>query len=211
MRRNYLFNAWRQEDNNRALVRTLWIFIGLLLVINLSLWVGWKSVPTKQRFYIPPDISQGATVKAGEVPSVTVYSFAYTMFAFLNTWSHDGEKDYFKNIQSYKNYLSEQFYRSLLTDATSRRSSGGLNRMRIMSLMPGEGYSPEKVKNLGGGSWVVYLKVHIVETISGSVVKDIDMQYPLIIRAVNSPISINPWGFSLAGYSTEPTRIKTRI
>ena len=57
------FNAWKKEDRDLALIRTLRGGIGLLFVLCVILAAGWMTAPSHLRIYIPPDISNGATLK----------------------------------------------------------------------------------------------------------------------------------------------------
>ena len=73
------------------------------------------------------------------------------------------------------------------------------------------GYDANAVKILSKDSWLVNLKLKIQETVNGSVVKEVIMDYPLIISRVQTSIQINPWGLVIQGYDKKPYRIQTEI
>lgn len=206
-----IFSQWKKEDQNNSLVKALWVFIGVLFFINLLTFIGWKTSPSRLRVYIPPNISSGTWVKPGDIPPSTVYAFSFQIFSAINTWSTGGSTDYLKNIHSYKNYLTPEFFRELSLDYHTRKGTGGLERKRIMASVLNDPYSPDQVKYLGSGTWLVNMPLHIVETVNGSVVKDVNMDYPLLVSRLHESIQNNPWGLVLDGYKTEPYRLKTNI
>ena len=80
-----------------------------------------------------------------------------------------------------------------------------------MSGVSGMGYQPSDVKPLGNGTWQVQLHVQIVETLDGSVIKNVIMDYPLIVSRVHASIQVNPWGLAITGFNEQPYRIKTIV
>jgi len=145
------------------------------------------------------------------IPKSTVYAFAYQIFTAINTWTDSGQADYEKNIQAYKDYLSVRFYQKLQTDYQHRRENGALSRQRMMSGVTGMSYTPADVKSLGNGTWRVNMHLQIVETVNGSVVKNVIMNYPLMVARVHESIQVNPWGLALAGFYQPPYRLKTLV
>lgn len=202
------FGQWRRVDQLRMAVYALFGIIGVLVLVMLLLWVGWLRAPQKLRLYIPPNIDQGVTLQADHIPTSTVYAFAYQIFTAINTWMQSGDVDYVKNINAYKNYLSPQFYRALLLDAHTREINGALSRERMLS---GAGaYSISDVHYLGNGTWHVQMRLHLVETVTGNVIKDVVMTYPITVERVRAAIAVNPWGLVLGGFYHTPTRYMTR-
>lgn len=206
-----IFQAWKKFDDMSLTIKTLWALIGVLVMIIAFLIIGWMKAPSKMRFYIPPDLTQGAMIKANDIPKSTIYAFAYQIFTAINTWSTQGSVDYHQNLESYKNYLSPRFYRVLLEDYATRQANGSLGRQRLVTGISGMGYNPNDVNIIGNGTWNVTLHLKIQETVHGSVVKDILMDYSLIISRVNASIQVNPWGLVIGGYNVEPARVKTNI
>jgi len=208
---NILFNAWKKFDELTLTIKTLWFVIGLLVLVNFLLIIGWISAPSRLRVYLPPDLTQGALIKVNEVPKSTVYAFAYQIFTAINTWTNSGADDYKKNINAYKNYLSPKFYQELLEDCATRSTTGALGRQRLVTGVSSMGYDPKDVEILGDGTWLVNMHLKIQETVNGSVVKDVTMDYPIVISRVNASIQVNPWGLAIQGYYKDPKRIKTSI
>lgn len=206
-----LFHAWKKFDELQLIIKTLWGVVAILVTINLLLFIGWMSAPRRLRVYLPPDLTQGALIKVDAIPKNTVYAFAYQIFTALNTWTHNGADDYKKNIQAYKNYLDPRFYQELLEDYDTRASNGSLGRERLVTGVSDMGYDPQDVHILGDGTWLVDMHLKIQETVDGSVVKEVLMDYPLIVSRVNASIQVNPWGLAIKGYDKDPTRIKTEI
>ena len=161
-------------------------------------------------FFVPPDISSGVWVKPGDVPASTVYSFASQIFTGVNSWTSSGQDDYLKNIKMFKHYISPGFYNVLSSDYKQRASNGSLDRQRIMA-NTADDYDPASVKNLGGGTWAVDLKLRIIETVDGQVVKDVIMDYPLKVAQVKTSLAFNQWGLVITGYYADPYRIKTNL
>ena len=208
---NILFNAWKKFDELQLTIKTLWGVVAILIVVNLLLLIGLMSAPSRLRVYLPPDLTQGALIKADAIPKSTVYAFVYQIFTAINTWTNNGADDYKKNIQSYKNYLDPRFYQELLEDYDTRVSDGSVGRERMVTGVSDMGYDPQDVHILGDDTWLVDMHLKIQETVDGSVVKDVLMDYPLIVSRVNASIQVNPWGLVIKGYDKDPTRMKTNI
>lgn len=206
-----LFNAWRKSDQDNALIGLQRKFILILLVICLLLLAGWMSAPTRLRIYIPPDISNGATLKVGEIPKPLLHSFAYEIWQEINNWPTDGTQDYAKNINTYWPYLTPQFKATLLQDEQDLIDSGQLERQRELIGLNGSAYQAGSVKPLSDNSWEVDLTMRLTETKNSQIVKDVEILYPL--RVVRRDISEkdNPYGLALAGFVSQPRRIKTFV
>lgn len=205
------FRLWKVFDEQTRIIRHLWALIGILILVNLVLGLSMAGMPKRLRVYLPPDISAGTTVRPGHIPKATLYAFAFQIFTAINTWTASGETDYPKAINAYRNYLTPDFYRLLRRDEKKRERQGELSRERTVSGVSGSGYQDARVVALGDGRFRVTLTLHIVETVGGSVVKDVTTVYPLVLVRVNESIQINPWGLAIAGFAAPPYRLKTRI
>ena len=203
------FNQWKLFDDLSLTIKTLWIFIALLIAMNFILMLFWNHQKDVMRLYIPPDLSQGVYVKPGEANKSNVYSFAFQIFSAINTWNQSGEDDYKKNISIYRGYLTDKFYQSLIDDSESRLRNGELMRVRIMGTDPNTPIENKYINYIGNGLWHVELHVEIEETVHGSVVKHVSMCYPIIVQQINTSIQNNPWGFVISGYYDMPYRVKT--
>ncbi len=206
-----VFKAWKKLDQQGIAIKNMWIIIAILVFLNLCLVLSLANAPNKLRIYIPPDLTQGTTVQPGKIPKATIYAFAFQIFTAINSWPDSGEKEYGKNIHAYRNYLSAAFFERLKKDMGERKNNGELSRKRIMSAVSGMGYQPSDVKMLGNGVWRVNMKLEIVETLDGAVIKRVVMDYPLMVSRVSTSIQINPWGLVISGFSEPPYRIKTVI
>lgn len=205
------FKLWKKIEADNHLIKTLWIFIGVLCVVNGLLVLGWQHAPNRLTVYIPPDITQGATVKPNVIPATDVYAFAFQIFTAINTWSLDGEKDYPEAIHDYRYYLTTHFYDALQQDYNQRTSDGSLARTRMMSGYSGMGYQDASVKVLGKNTWEVDLTMHVVEQVGNSVVKDVLITYPMRVVRIDTSIALNPWGLALDGFVNDPVRVKTFV
>ena len=205
-----MFNMWKKEEYFKSLIKVLFGFVGILSILLLALMFCWNNSVRNQMFFVPPDISSGVWVKPGDVPASTVYSFASQIFTGVNSWTSSGQDDYLKNIKMFKHYISPGFYNVLSSDYKQRASNGSLDRQRIMA-NTADDYDPASVKNLGGGTWAVDLKLRIIETVDGQVVKDVIMDYPLKVAQVKTSLAFNQWGLVITGYYADPYRIKTNL
>lgn len=206
-----MFKAWNVIDNQKFVIKSLWAMLAMLGCLNLLLGLLLANAPSHMRVFLPPDLTAGASLKAEQIPPATVYAFAFQIFTAINSWPEGGDKDYHKNISAYRNYVSPQFFEFLRGDLNTRAANGELPRQRIMSGVSGMGYQPGDVTKLGNGTWRVNMHLQIIETLEGSVIKSVIMDYPLIVSRVRASIQVNPWGLAISGFKQQPYRIKTMI
>ena len=206
-----MFKSWKILDQKNGVIKSLWIVIGLLVCLNIYLTFNLSAVPNRLRIFVPPDLSRGAMIQPGNIPKSTIYSFAFQIFTAINSWPQSGDKEYGKNINSYRNYLSPSFYQQLIEDKQTRTTNGELQRKRIMSGVSGYGYKPSDVKALGNGTWLVNIHLQIMEYLEGSVIKNVIMDYPIMVSRVHDSITVNPWGLTISGFSGQPYRTKTIV
>ena len=209
--KTYLFNHWKQEDQQNQVIRILRAVILLLVLLNGGLFVGWQTAPQRMRVFLPPQLGQGVWTKPNAIPRTTVYAFAYEIFTAITTWGAGKQQDYHSHLRAYRHYLSPTFLHTLQADYQQRAARGALERERLVTGISGMGYSADKVVPLGNGLWHVTLRLHIVETLAGGVVKDVIIHYPLTVAKVNAAVTVNPWGLVLQGFYQAPQRIKTAI
>ena len=193
---------YRHEiDNVRAHVRSLWTVIALQAVLLAGLWYGWSQAPTRLTVHVPPDLRAGETLAPGEVPSASVYTFAFYVFQQLNRWPEDGAKDYGRAIYRIAPYLTPRYRAELLADLDEKGRRGELaHRVRGVQELPGHGYREYRVDPLGGGSWLVWLDLELVETVQGMTVKRTPIRYPVRVVRYAVDLEANPWGLALDGY-----------
>ena len=211
MIKKIMFKAWKTEDFLNHVIKIQGRFIKVLVVISLCLIVGWMSAPSRIRIFIPPDLSSGATVKADQILASTAYNFAYVVWQEVNTWRNTGEADYKNNLGAYQYYLTKQFLSDLEEDQNELESSGQLDRIRYMTGLSGAAFDPSFVKALSNNSWEVDLTMRVTEYKNNQIVKDVEILYPLKITRSDVAQSMNPYGLVLAGFASEPQRIKTYV
>lgn len=206
-----MFNLWKKMDNDRQLIQALWRVIMALGGMIVLLSIGWMSAPSRLTVYIPPDVSNGQTVKPNVIPNEVIYAFAFEIFTALNTWSQDGEDDYPAAIKNYRYYLTPHFQSILLADEKTRQADGSLSRIRLMTGYSGMGYTAGTVKMIAKNVWEVDMTLKLVETVGGETVKDIVVDYPLRVVRVNEATTLNPWGLALDGFTREPVRTNVAV
>ena len=184
-------------------------FIGLvvLTVVALGLWVGWYSAPTRMTIHVPPDLRNGAVLRANEYPPATVYTFAYYIMQQANYWPQDGQKDYAANVYRYSAYFTPRFREEMVRDVDERGRKGELMmRQRTVHEVTGHGYEERRVDMLGNGVWVVWLDLDINESVKGLTVKSAALRYPVRVVAYEVSQEQNPYGLALDGYADEGPR-----
>lgn len=202
----------RYHDLNSSLqshVTTLRVVIGVLVFINILLWMGWNNSRNDIRIHIPPDIRSGASIRPDEISPPNVYAFAGYIFQQLNRWSTNGEEDYGKQIFYMSPYLTPGFLEYLKNDLDIRGKKGELTgRTRIIQPVPGQGYEDRRVDILDKNTWLVWLDFHIQEFVRGMEVKNIKIRYPIRVVRFNVDPETNPWGLALDGFGEPgPTKL----
>ncbi|HVV67998.1 MAG TPA: TIGR03746 family integrating conjugative element protein [Gammaproteobacteria bacterium] len=206
-----LFNAWKKEDRDRAVIHVQSRFIIVLVLLCALISVGWMTAPSRLRVYIPPDISNGATIKVSEIPAPLIYSFTYEIWQELNYWPEDGSKNYQKNLHTFAAYLTPEFQAELLEESKDLLTSGQIQRQRFLQGKSGSAFDVASVKKLSGDSWEVDLKVRLMEYKNNQLVKDVEILYPLKVIRHDVSNSINPYGLAISGFVAAPQRLKTYI
>ena len=194
-------------DNVRSHLRSLWIVIGLLVLIILGLWIGWSQCPSHLRVHLPPDLRSGAVLAATEVPAANVYAFAFYIFQQLNRWPENGAADYGTAIFRISPYLTPRYRDELVADMELKARRGELAyRVRGVHEVSGHGYEERRVDVLSPDIWVVWLDLDLLESVRGMPVKQTTIRYPIrVVRQAIDP-ETNPWGLALDGYSGEGPR-----
>lgn len=206
-----LFSAWKKQERDNALIRTQACFIGVLFLVCVLLSVGWMTAPSRLRVYIPPDISNGATLKVNAIPEALIYSFSYEVWQELNYWPEDGSHDYPKNLHTFAAYLTPEFKAELTQEFNELLASGQIQRQRFIQGEAGSAYDITQVKKLNADTWEVDLKVRLMEYKNNQLVKDTAILYPLRITRHDVSTSNNPYGLAIAGFMAPPQRLKTYI
>ena len=197
---------WNQLAQDRRLIFILSGLCGLFFLIIVGLVVDLYHIPTRFSFHIPPDLSNGATLKAGEIPNAYVGQFAFTVWQVINNWSNNGAVDAPKNLALYEPYLTPPFLYALKTHYQHLLTRGTLqNRVQVMQPISGENPTVTKFED---GSWQVILKLRDSEYVNGILIKDKDIEYPLKVVRFNGNTQLNPFGLALAGFTATPFVLK---
>lgn len=193
-----------------AHVRSLLIIVAIMAVLNLFMWMGWRSAPKQLTVHIPQDLRQSAVQSVDEIPTANVYSFASYMFQQLQFWGEDGSTDYPANIFALQHFLTPS-YRVWLEDDFETRTKKGetRDRRRTVSMVPGVGFEPRRVQVTSDGSWVVWLDMETAEYQNGLEVKRAQIRWPLRVVRYDVNRELNPWGLALDGI--EPGQFPERL
>lgn len=206
-----MFDTWKKEERDLQVMKVQRTVIFLLFVICLLAFAGWMSAPSRMIVYVPPDISNGATLKPNQIPGPLVYAFAYEVWQEINYWPHDGTQDYKNNIHTYWSYLTPDFKANLLLDDANLQAAGQLDRQRYLQGMNGAAFNAANVKKIGVNTWEVDLTMRLTEYNNNQPVKDIEILYPLKVTRRNISQQDNPYGLVIAGFVSQPQRLKTYI
>ena len=197
---------WNKLAQDFRVMVILSIANGVQFVIILGLLLCLLTIPTRFTFHIPPDLSNGATLKANEIPNPYVGEFAFYVWQALNDWQTDGSNDAFKNLQAFSPYLSPSFRYSLTQENNQEKTNGDLQgRVRLLRLMPD--VLPQVTK-LDANDWLVNLDIRDSEYVNGILIKDKEIQYPFKVR-VGGDAQTNPYGLVLDGFVDDPKVIST--
>jgi len=140
---------------------------------------GWQKSPENLRITIPPDLRHGAVVKPGEYIAATIEAF--TKSTFHRQW--------------------------LLDDIENKAAAGELNGRERYTLEIGDTtYDEDNVKSLDDGSWLVHVRLIIVERVDRVEVKRVGVHYPLRVLKMNISPTKNVWGLCAGEASLSPFR-----
>jgi integrating conjugative element protein (TIGR03746 family) len=208
---DFLFNAWRKEDKDAQIITFQKRFILILFGFCFLCLMGWMTSPSRMTVYIPPDISNGATLKANSIPNPLVYSFAYEVWQEINYWPQEGTEDYQHNVHVYDAYLTPGFKSDLMQDYQILKNTGQVQRQRSLQGIAGAAFDSTSIKKLNNDTWEVDLKMRLTEYKNNQAVKDVEILYPIKVVRMNVSPSHNPYGLALAGFVSSPLRLKTYI
>lgn len=197
-----------EVDNLKSHITTLRVVAGILVFFCALFWWSAKEAKEVQRVHIPPDLRSGSTVQINEIPPTTAYSFALSIFQYLNTWMEDGSSDYPTRVNELRGYLTPSYMEWLQRDIMKRTQRGELlGRTRTVTPINKTAYDQRRVDIINKDNFVVWLDLRIKETHKGTQVKTVDIRYPLKVTRSDVPLDFNPWGMKLDGYRGSPTRI----
>lgn len=210
----YLFkNTWRRMDEYKKLARVYHLLIGVLMVLLYLQHNNLNHALRMQQIYLTPQLVQaGGLTKANVLPQEVIYNFAFTKFTELNSWRGNENKTDYKNaIQTNRYFMTASYYEELLRDFSRKKTTGELNRLRVLSGYHGQDFADSDVNALGNNSWEVTLVLRLEERLGDTVVKDVLISYPIKVVKTQIAYQLNPYGLAIDGYVTDPKRIKTLI
>lgn len=184
-------------------------------IVILSIALAWcfyiiQKQPDEMLVRIPPDLSNGAVMKAGDVPKANVLVNASVLWIELNTWMTNGQEDAYENLNDYRNYIGERFRRELETQYNKLNKKGALERVRRVSLKPGtmSDYENRVVVKVKNKAWIVMLDVIVEDFYMNEPVQHVVVRYPLIVEAVETNPRLNPIGMKIVGLADRARIIK---
>lgn len=193
-------NALSSRDSHIWSLR-LAILVGIVIIGGLIFVIYSKQ--NSFDCHIPPDLSQGAKIKPGEILQPSAYTFSQYIWRELNTWPTSGRTDYRQKIDALKCYVSEDFYRWLNANYNQKLGSE-LDRTREVSLRLN--YDPAMAEPLGANTFRVTLEMQVIERVNSAEVKNIIIRYPL--KVAPDGRTCNPMGMRIEGFSGQPERIQ---
>lgn len=180
------------------------VVLGLVIALIVAIY-SLSNVTNDITVHIPPNLSEGVTMKAGDYPRANVLTNTSYLWISINTWLENGQVDAKKNLIEYQNYMSAQFIEDLQRALDARQ----LDRTRRLTLVPGvlSDFS-KRVRPLTNNSWVVYIDVIEEEWFLGERVRHSKVRYPIKVEQVTSTADINPIELKLVGFQSPPTVIE---
>lgn len=184
-------------------------------IVILSIALAWcfyiiQKQPDELLVRIPPDLSNGAVMRAGDVPKSQVLVNTAVLWIELNTWMTNGQDDAYDNLNNYKHYIGERFKRELETQYNKLNKRGELERVRRVSLNPGTmaDYDNRVIVKVKNQAWIVMLDVIVEDFYMNEPVQHVVVRYPLIVEAVETNERLNPIGMKIVGLADQARIIK---
>lgn len=201
----------RMLDEKNKTIRWLTIVIGLLIAGLIHSHMLVANMPKDWSFWTPPNIDAGGKSKIGLIPDVEAYNFSFLIFANINTWLNDGDKEYPKKLRQFRYYMSET-YASKLKKEYEQDQGSYRNRLRSVEFVPKEDGTPEySVRPIDRNTFKVEAVFRVKDSISGTVIFDEERRYFFTVRSAFVPRKNNPWQMKIVGeyqrYSLEKKRV----
>ena len=195
------------RDNTLAFLR----FLMFLVIVETGVVFYMLHVVDKAQqeiqVSIPPDLTHGVTMQAGDKDETELYAFALTQLQSLHHWIEDGSVEYPLRIKEHEDLHAPSYRAFLQRDYDRRKQQGELHaRSRVLMPLPGSFFSADRVKRLGSDDWEVDLELQLIETYLGGTIKKIKFNYPVHIVRYDVG-KRNPWKLALDGYTREPKKM----
>ena len=173
--------------------------IGLLVGLLALLGIGFLRIPWLLNVYVPPDLTRPQFVRPNEVSASYIYAFAKLMMEALNYCPADCGRDYDKNIQKLRDYLTPSCYQNL---AMHRERNASVYEFRTRKLLPAgdEIFDPLKVTRLDQGVWEVRVEYLLEEHVKGIETRNRRYHYPVRIVRYDVPLERNAYQLAFDCY-----------
>ncbi|MGR5347500.1 PFL_4703 family integrating conjugative element protein [Vibrio mediterranei] len=186
-------------------IRTLRLVLVMMLCGLLFSIHGNVTSIDKLTVHIPPDLTNGAVMKVGEIPRASVFVNTSYLWIEFNSWMNNGTKDAYANLNAYQEYFSPQFISIMRAEYDRKITSRALERQRRLTLIPGtSSEAVKRVQPISNQSWVVYLDVVDEEFYMGERVKNSKIRYALLVEKTETTVDRNPLGLRIVGFKEEP-------
>jgi len=185
------------------------IAIGGQFIIIVLLIIALCVFPRFITLSYPPDPTIYTEQRIGTIEKHNVYGFTFMVWQTLNTWKGDSKLYTPSNqLRRMQCFMSDQFY-SDMKKLNVSESDQRIGRTRSITTLPDQGYRPEKtVIELGNNTWDVTLDTQLLESRSGTVIKDaVPMRYKFRVIKANTDATCNPWGLLITKMNDKPRRI----
>lgn len=198
-------------DQKDKVIRGQLILILALLALLANAHISVLNVPKEYTFHTPPDLSLGGHARLGEVPQVSAFNFAFTMFGGVNTWIESGSTEFPQALNNYQHFFSNAFLSSLRTVAT-REESNNRGRSRQFKWEPKATPALEQnngfiVESKGNNTYYVTFAARVIDKIQNYEIKNQVMVYHLIVGPKLVPRHLNPWQMEVVGQFAASERL----
>lgn len=184
------------EQELRRYQIIIYLLMGLIGLLGVAYW----RIPTLLSVHVPPDMTQPHVLKPNEIWPISVYAFAEDLLVKLNYCREDCGRDYMRNLDQYRDFLTPRCREDL---ALHRQRNASLYESRAQQLLPtgDEVFDPAKVHRIGRDVWEVHLEFHVEHHVKGVQIGNRRIHYPMrIVYAPGIPLDKNPFQLAFDCY-----------
>lgn len=189
------------QENSAHIISLRVTIVLLTSALMFSLYALYKA-PKELIVRIPPDLSNGAVMNAGDYPKSRVLVDTAYLWIEINTWLQNGQRDAFENLDLWQHYLGHRFANDLRSQYNQLHGRGELlNRKRRVTLMPGTLSDAESrvIVKSRNQAWVVMLDVIVEDFYLGEPIQNVTVRFPLEVEVVETNVNQNPLGIKIIG------------
>ncbi|MBB1334011.1 DUF2895 family protein [Pseudoalteromonas sp. SR41-6] len=192
-------------DASTQAVRVLSIVCICLMFLLVHAHLKVINVPKQYTFWTPPDLTKGGFANLNAPEEIHVLNFTLTIQSNLYSWDENGQKEFPDNIDDYRNYLGDSYYKLLKSRADNAGNSyRGRERKLSFDYTKNNHYN---VENMGNGLWQVTTIMKVKDYVANNKIKDEYIKYSLIVGSVTLPLSDNPFGLAIIGEFADSARL----